>query len=154
MLEKNEVSRKGFLRTTLAYGGLILSYGTLGGIVLNYLWPSRQKVQQKIFVAHSKNLAPGQTMTFSTPSGENYLLSSRQVEDKTEFFAFSNRCPHLGCKVLWESDKSRFHCPCHGGIFNDNGVATAGPPAKAKQSLKKCELNIVDGAIYAVVNQS
>ncbi len=41
--------------------------------------------------------------------------------------ALSTRCTHQGCNVDWESDKSRFHCPCHGSTFDLNGVETGGP---------------------------
>jgi len=153
-MDERRVSRKGFLRSAFAVGGLFVSYGTFGGFVLKYLMPWRKDEKQKIFIAYASGVSAGQTLTFSTPSGESYLLSSREVEGKNEFFAFSNRCPHLGCKVKWEADKSRFFCPCHGGIFNDNGVAIAGPPFKAKQTLKKCELHVVDNAIYALVGKS
>jgi len=153
MQEKNGISRKGFLRSAFAMGGLVLSYGTLGVFVLRFLWPWRKEIKQKIFISQKNNLTLGQTITFSTPSGESYLLSSRLNDGKTEFFAFSNRCPHLGCKVIWESDKNRFFCPCHGGIFNENGLAIAGPPSKAKQTLKKCELSVQDNAIYALLGK-
>jgi len=148
------LSRKGFLRKVFALGGLFTSYGLLGGIVLRYLWPSRSDATQKIFITYTTDIPAGGTHTFSTPSGESYLLSNRVVDGKLEYFAFSNRCPHLGCKVLWDAEQNRFHCPCHGGIFNANGVATAGPPGKAKQSLKKGELVIVDTAIYALVKKT
>jgi nitrite reductase/ring-hydroxylating ferredoxin subunit len=153
-MEERRVSRKGFLRTVLAVGGLFVSYGMLGGIVLKFLWPWRKDVKQKIFISYAGSVPAGQTINFLTPSGESYLLSSREVDGKNEFFAFSNRCPHLGCKVIWEHEKSRFFCPCHGGIFNENGIAIAGPPAKAKQALKKCELQVIDSAIYALVGKS
>ncbi|MDH4262071.1 MAG: Rieske (2Fe-2S) protein [Spirochaetia bacterium] len=154
MDKKNEVSRKGFLRTVLAIAGLTISYGTLGAVVLRFLWPSRKDAKQKIFIALIKNIPEDQTITFSTPSGESYLLSSRVVDGQKEFFAFSNRCPHLGCKVKWESEKSRFFCPCHGGVFNQNGIAIAGPPSKAKQVLKSCELLVLDTAVYAIIGKS
>lgn len=151
---QEDISRKGFLRSVFALGGLTLSYGALGLIVLRYLWPYKQTAIQKIFVADKKNLHAGHTVTFSTPDGESYLLTYRESEGKKEYLAYSNRCPHLGCKVIWEQEKSRFFCPCHGGVFNESGIATAGPPAKAKQRLKKCEIEVVDNAVYAVLGKS
>lgn len=146
----NRISRKGFLRSVVAMSGLALSYGTLGAIVLRYLWPVRKNIKQKIYVTSAKNFDPGRTVVFSTPEGETYILTNRQVDGKNEFSAYSNRCPHLGCKVLWDPEKSNFHCPCHGGVFNESGVAIAGPPFKAKQSLKKCDIEVIDSAIYAI----
>lgn len=37
------------------------------------------------------------------------------------------RCTHLGCTVPWVPEEGRFHCPCHGSIFNERGEVLAGP---------------------------
>ncbi|MDH4200883.1 MAG: Rieske (2Fe-2S) protein [Spirochaetia bacterium] len=148
--EENGISRKGFIRSVLAMGGLAISYGTFGAFIMRYLWPVKKNTKQKIYVSSAKNIRVGETVTFSTPQGETYILTNREVDGKNTFSAYSNRCPHLGCKVIWEHASSRFYCPCHGGVFNEKGVAIAGPPAKANQSLKKCDIEVIDSAIYAL----
>ena len=40
----------------------------------------------------------------------------------------SATCTHLGCQVRWETDKKQFFCPCHGGIFDREGIPRKGPP--------------------------
>ncbi len=47
---------------------------------------------------------------------------------QTEFIAFSVNCTHLGCPVRWLADAQLFLCPCHGGVYNKDGVPVAGPP--------------------------
>ena len=87
------------------------------------------------------------------PSGDELLLSNTgQVNPETgsEFLAFSNRCPHLGCKVHWEARENRFYCPCHQGAFDPSGRGVSGPPADAGQSLKPYTLEIDDQSIYVV----
>ena len=37
------------------------------------------------------------------------------------------KCTHLGCTVPWVDAENRFHCPCHGSIFDGQGLVTAGP---------------------------
>jgi cytochrome b6-f complex iron-sulfur subunit len=37
------------------------------------------------------------------------------------------KCTHLGCTVPWVDAENRFHCPCHGSIFDAKGLVTAGP---------------------------
>ncbi len=37
-------------------------------------------------------------------------------------------CTHLGCIPNWEADKKVWHCPCHGGEFDCNGINVFGPP--------------------------
>ena len=45
-----------------------------------------------------------------------------------EFVAFSVNCAHLGCPVRWIEDARLFMCPCHGGVYNEDGSVAAGPP--------------------------
>jgi menaquinol-cytochrome c reductase iron-sulfur subunit len=45
-----------------------------------------------------------------------------------EFIAFSVNCTHLGCPVRWLADAKLFLCPCHGGVFYEDGSVAAGPP--------------------------
>ncbi len=45
-----------------------------------------------------------------------------------EFIAFSVNCTHLGCPVRWLQDAELFMCPCHGGVYYNDGSVAAGPP--------------------------
>jgi len=42
--------------------------------------------------------------------------------------ARSLRCTHQGCEVRWESSDRRYHCPCHGGVYDADGRVITGPP--------------------------
>jgi Rieske Fe-S protein len=58
--------------------------------------------------------------------------------------ALSNRCTHLGCGVDWNARSGSFTCPCHGGIFNAQGIPVEGPPSKPLiQLLTKVEANTI-----------
>ncbi len=48
--------------------------------------------------------------------------------DRTEFVAFSVNCAHLGCPVRWLEQARLFMCPCHGGVYYEDGRVAAGPP--------------------------
>jgi menaquinol-cytochrome c reductase iron-sulfur subunit len=48
----------------------------------------------------------------------------------------SSICPHLGCPIGWQGDRSRFACPCHGGVFDPSGRQTAGPPPRSMDPLE------------------
>lgn len=43
---------------------------------------------------------------------------------------FDPACTHLGCKIKFQDDQRRYFCPCHGGIFNEDGAVVSGPPPK------------------------
>jgi Rieske Fe-S protein len=46
------------------------------------------------------------------------------------FVAMSTRCAHLGCPVRWVSAAERFVCPCHGGVYDFQGLVVGGPPVR------------------------
>ena len=148
------IARRGFLRNILMLGSLAAAYGGLGFAALRFLAPGRRRASRsRMFVASTVDVTPGQSISFATPEGENFLLTNTG-ESMRPFIAFSSRCPHLGCKVHWEGDKQRFYCPCHGGAFDSKGAATAGPPAQSGQALKACELEVEGEAIYALVERA
>lgn len=37
------------------------------------------------------------------------------------------RCPHLGCKLVWNSAEHSWDCPCHGSRFTKNGELIDNP---------------------------
>ncbi|MDX1386237.1 MAG: ubiquinol-cytochrome c reductase iron-sulfur subunit [bacterium] len=51
-----------------------------------------------------------------------------------EFVAFSVNCQHLGCPVRWEEGAKLFMCPCHGGVYYENGKVAGGPPPRGLQT--------------------
>jgi menaquinol-cytochrome c reductase iron-sulfur subunit len=51
-------------------------------------------------------------------------------ESDTKFIAYSVNCSHLGCPVNWLQSANLFMCPCHGGVYYNDGKVAAGPPPK------------------------
>ncbi|MBP3191376.1 ubiquinol-cytochrome c reductase iron-sulfur subunit [Natronogracilivirga saccharolytica] len=41
--------------------------------------------------------------------------------------AFSDVCPHDGCRDEWEYDNQHFTCNCHGSRFENDGTVVQGP---------------------------
>jgi menaquinol-cytochrome c reductase iron-sulfur subunit len=54
---------------------------------------------------------------------------------KDDILVLSSICPHLGCPVNAHPDQGRFVCPCHGGIFDNNGRHVSGPPPRSMDPL-------------------
>jgi len=50
--------------------------------------------------------------------------------DPTTFTAFAVNCTHLACPVNWQAQAQIFLCPCHGGVFYNDGRVAAGPPPR------------------------
>lgn len=59
-------------------------------------------------------------------------LRSRSVfvwrPSEQEIVVYSRNCTDLSCPVTWDAGSGWFFCPCHGGIFNQEGEPVAGPP--------------------------
>ncbi|WP_180539701.1 ubiquinol-cytochrome c reductase iron-sulfur subunit [Nevskia soli] len=50
--------------------------------------------------------------------------------DGNQFQVFAINCTHLGCPVRWFSESGLFMCPCHGGVYYEDGSRAAGPPPR------------------------
>jgi Rieske Fe-S protein len=47
-----------------------------------------------------------------------------------EFQVFAINCAHLGCPVRWFPQSGLFMCPCHGGVYYQDGSRASGPPER------------------------
>jgi len=47
------------------------------------------------------------------------------------FQVFAINCAHLGCPVRWFAQSRLFMCPCHGGVYYEDGSRASGPPPRA-----------------------
>jgi Rieske Fe-S protein len=109
--------------------------GPVVGFVGAPLLQKRKGIWVKVL--SESDLPPGETkdvkFTMHIKDGfmevdREYALFMRRSGDKV--LAFDPACPHLGCRVDYQSDKGRFFCPCHGAVFDDAGAVVAGPPAR------------------------
>ena len=66
----------------------------------------------------------------------------REAED--QFTAFSINCTHLGCPVRWLPSANLFMCPCHGGVYYQDGSVAAGPPP---QPLTRLPVRLFQGRV-------
>src|ERR1700692_192392 len=79
-------------------------------------------------------------MTVEQRDGWRKIVSERAVyvtkEENGQLGVLSSICPHLGCSVAWQADKSVFLCPCHGGLFAPDGKRLGGPPPRGMDVLE------------------
>jgi quinol---cytochrome c reductase iron-sulfur subunit, bacillus type len=64
--------------------------------------------------------------------------------DADRFQVFAINCTHLGCPVRWFQESGLFMCPCHGGVFYEDGRHASGPPPRP---LYQYEHRIRDGKL-------
>ena len=65
-------------------------------------------------------------------------------DSEDQFTVFSVNCTHLGCPVRWKASSKLFFCPCHGGIYHDDGSVAAGPPP---ESLNRYPARVSNGQL-------
>jgi nitrite reductase/ring-hydroxylating ferredoxin subunit len=58
---------------------------------------------------------------------EHVVFIDREGEG---YRALSATCTHLGCRVRWDTAKTQYLCPCHGGVYDREGRVVAGPPPR------------------------
>ena len=118
MAEPNP-SRRELIALIAMAAGLLLSYGLFAVQGLLFLIPRRLAPRtRRIFAGQIDQFEVGALKTVLDLQGNEILIK----RDGKELRAFNSTCPHLGCRVHWESDRKRFFCPCHNGVFDENGV--------------------------------
>lgn len=141
MKQPSEHSRRTFLFkiALLANGavGAVLAVPILGYILgpvfkrsksYNYwvpLGPLQQFPEGQTRLAHYVNPdgTPADGATRTLPCWVRRLKG-------TEFQVFAINCAHMGCPVHWFPQSKLFMCPCHGGVYYQDGARAAGPPPR------------------------
>lgn len=114
--------------------GLGTAFASAGAIAARYLYPLRAvRSTRTIYLAPVADVPPGKGRPYRLPDGGTALVTNTGAD----IVALSDVCPHLGCKVHYAADQGKFLCPCHGGVFEKDGTAIAGPPADEGKNLKR-----------------
>jgi cytochrome b6-f complex iron-sulfur subunit len=151
-----DANRRTFLSTVSSVGmacGLVAGYGAFAAMAGRFLYPSQPRKLAWVFVGDAASIKADEVVRFETPIGQHVTITRRGNQGTADdFLALSTVCPHLGCQVHWESQNNRFFCPCHNGVFDPSGKATAGPPAEGGQVLPRFPLRIdTNGLIFIEV---
>ncbi len=127
-----ELTRRNFITKFVMSGGLIAGAVLLLRNSLSFIFPKIEPPPlRKLLIGKVGDLQPGQAQEI--PFGESTLFL---INTKDGYKVFSSVCTHLGCKINWESYRSRFFCPCHKGIFNESGEVVEGPPPRPLDEFK------------------
>ena len=147
------LSRRRFLsRLSLALSGLagvILSVPILAYLLSPLLNPARQVWRNVGPVGAFKE---GETVevALDEPSPLPWAGQTARTAvwlrrtGANDFLAFSVNCTHLGCPVNWRPQAGLFLCPCHGGVYYEDGRVAGGPPPRP---LFKHEVRVRDGNV-------
>lgn len=153
---RGEPTRRSFLERmagAVMGFGLVAGYGMFASLVGWFMFPARSSDKAWQFVIDLAGMDVGDSLTYVSPAGQRVVITRINGQGTVEdFIALSSVCPHLGCQVHWEVQNNRFFCPCHNGAFDASGVAIAGPPKDAGQSLPRYPLRIDGGLLFIEVD--
>jgi menaquinol-cytochrome c reductase iron-sulfur subunit len=149
----DDLTRRGFFaKLSLGLGGLcaaILGVPLVGFVVA----PLFRKVPESwIPVGKVGDFAVGQTISVPFPDSSPLPWAGITAKSAAwlrrdgpdQFTAFSVHCTHMGCPVRWLASAKLFMCPCHGGVYYEDGAVAAGPPPSP---LVRYEVRVADGQV-------
>lgn len=137
---EEEITRREFTRFLVMTSGAF----AVGGAGMS-LWASLRKVNvgEPRLITPTAAIPVGASLLFNYPDPKDPAILIRPETDL--FLAFSQKCTHLGCVVLWEG--KHFECPCHHGKFSAEGDPLAGPPIRA---LERIDVEVRGDEVWAL----
>lgn len=142
MNNSNDLSRRAFFaKVGLLLNGLVgtvLAVPVLGFLLSPVLRQRRSASQSWVSLGGLDHYPDGETRlaTYRNPlvntwDGEtaNIACWVRRVGSE-KFQVFAVNCAHLGCPVRWFPQSALFMCPCHGGVYYQDGGRASGPPER------------------------
>ena len=157
MAKSHKLNRREFVAIMVAFLGTIMGV-VIGLPAIGYLISPATKTQKKedwIPAGPLENYPIGIPTLFSftraTINGWEKTVNSygvyinRWAESEDDVSAFSNLCTHLSCRVTWHEDEEVYICPCHDGLFDEEGEVVSGPPP---EPLYDYETKVEDGVLF------
>ena len=120
----------GFALPALAFAiGPIFNNDTLGWQTIGTpdMFPNDDYIPAVIVIAPGIGEAGNSTVYIRA---RNPSIDTTPPTQFNRWIAISTRCAHLGCPVRWVPASERFICPCHGGVYDLQGVRVGGPPPR------------------------
>ena len=111
-----------------------LTLGSLGMFagnswILVRSWLRKAQVYQRSMIAKAGEIPVGGVKLFQYPRPGEQCILIRTAEDA--YVAYSQKCTHLSCAVLYSRVRDRLECPCHQGYFSvKDGSVLQGPPTR------------------------
>lgn len=152
--QSSPTNRRNFLQNlSLVFGGLAVA--ALGVPIVGYILGAmiRQKKDRWISLGPVSQFALQKTklQKFTNPLRQPWdgmtaetAVYVRRLGER-DFLVLAVNCAHLGCPVSWFPQSGLFMCPCHGGVYYENGDRASGPPPRG---MYKYPYKIEDGDLW------
>jgi cytochrome b6-f complex iron-sulfur subunit len=124
--------RRQFLRNAAlgATGSVLALLGAGFGMLL---WPRKTGAFGSEITVRAEDIPPEEGAPYRNIQGKFYLMHTPDG-----LLALYTKCPHLGCTVPWigpPDSPHAFQCPCHGSMYDYEGVRTGGPAPRPMDSM-------------------
>jgi menaquinol-cytochrome c reductase iron-sulfur subunit len=156
--DKTEMGRRRFFnRVSVALSGLMAALVgvPIVGFLVAPLFRDPPRVWRPVGPVQKFNIDEIAEVSFDDTSALPWAgLTSKTAawlyrQGPQQFVAYSANCSHLGCPVRWEAQAKLFMCPCHGGVYYQNGSVAAGPPPRG---LTQYPVRVKDGQVEVLTS--
>jgi cytochrome b6-f complex iron-sulfur subunit len=122
-IKRRQLLRLGFL------GGTLLAVTEISALIYPFLKPNKivglgAKIPMGSKEAVLAQFAAANDAPILNSQGKFFLL-----HPEGGIIAAYRKCTHLGCSVPYVAAENRFHCPCHGSLYNKKTAVVEGGPA-------------------------
>lgn len=126
--QDEEMTRREFCN-----GLLLTSTGLLIGAAATASEAVAQQVPSLAYpplkIDGAERLMPGSSLYFTYPRASDPAILVRA--DDGQFYAYGQKCSHMGCSIYFERASRQLECPCHKGTFDAHtGFVLNGPPMR------------------------
>lgn len=129
MNPKQGLTRRQLLAIGWTVAGLVAA-GEAGAATLSFMYPRLEAgaFGGDVNIGALKDVLPTLPNP-QAPPNQAYVNSGRFYLTRTShgIMALYRKCVHLGCVVPWNEAENQFHCPCHGSLYNREGLVLGGP---------------------------
>jgi Rieske Fe-S protein len=161
----NKASRRDFL-LKVGFGLNAIAAAAIGIPIVGYALSSfvQKFPLKRISLGPVSNFPEGTTRiaSYKNPYSRNWDGDTAEIPcwvrhiSGNEFQVFAINCTHLGCPVRWFDESKLFMCPCHGGVFYQDGTHASGPPPRPlytyENLVENGELFVMGGILPTLAN--
>jgi menaquinol-cytochrome c reductase iron-sulfur subunit len=155
---KKDLSRRNVL-VKIGAGMNVVAAGLVGVPLLGYAMSTFTRGSKPSWVSLGSlgSFPEGETRlaTYRNPNSKPWDGETADIPcwvrriDAESFQVFAINCTHLGCPVRWFQESRLFMCPCHGGVFYEDGSHASGPPPRGlyeyEHKVENGELKVLGG---------
>jgi len=144
--EQKRSSRRNFIRNA-ALGAVAVVLAETGVGLYEFIYPNKTGAFGKTLTVAKSDVPKVEATPYTDIPGKFYVIHNHDG-----VMALYWRCVHLGCTVPWKENGHRFHCPCHGSIYDYDGQRVSGPAPRSLDyfpvtALPNGDLNVNTGKI-------